>query len=346
MSWHVCGRAIDLNLGTTAKLSDYAALGKQWVSMGGKWGGDFGDPGHFEYHPGMVIENACPNPDDCASIGAPLFYGFPGLAAKSAEFRCALWTLGKRLGINPNWIAAVIYSESGFDSKVRNVYCMKNQSCAPSCCAVGLIQFMPVAARALGTTTEALYSMSDVEQLKYVEKFYQPHRARLKRPVDVYMATFLPAFVGADAEKVLGRRWDSTVLSPGLTLAQVYEANAGFDSLKRGYITVSDVGSKVDSILDAAARKAPIVVDCTGPKGVEAPVEPSLQYLPAGPLPTLRLGMSGPAVELWQGILGLRGPHLDGKFGPGTDKLTRDWQLAHGLKDDGEVGPKTWGMVY
>lgn len=346
MSWHVVGRAMDLNLGSTAKGSDYAALGKAWVAMGGKWGGDFGDPGHFEYHPGMVIESVCPNPDDCRNTLPPVFYGFPGLALKSAGFRCELWAVGKRLSVDPNWLAAVIYSESGFDSKIRNAWCLKTQACAPLCCAVGLIQFMPVAASAVGTTTTALYNMSDVEQLTYVEKFYQPHRAKLKRPVDLYMATFLPAFVGSPGTKVLGKKNDVTALSPGLTLAQVYAANEGFDPAKRGYFTVDDVGGRVNAILEAARVKPSVPVDCTSPKGLPAGPAPSapqpLSYSASGALPTLRLGMQGPAVELWQRIL-----HTiaDGKFGEGTDTLTRKWQAEHGLKPDGEVGPKTWGKA-
>lgn len=344
MSWHVQGRAFDVNLGKGAKTSDYAWLGAEWVKLGGKWGGDFADYGHFEYHPGLTIEAVCPNPDDCRNTAAPMFYGFPGLAAKSPEFRCELWKVGKRLGVDPNWLAAVIYSESGFDSKVRNAWCMKNSPSAPDGCAVGLIQFMPVGAKAVGTTTRALYEMSDVEQLAYVEKFYQPRRSKLKRPVDVYMATFLPAFVGADGEKVLGRKGDTSSLGYGLALSAMYEQNSGFDSAKRGYFTVNDVGARVDSILAAAAKKPPVTVDCTTPpKGQAAPAVPSSSYSESGPLPTLQRGQRGAAVRVWQRILGL--VEVDGLFGLNTERATKLWQKSRGLVQTGVVDEKTWEEV-
>lgn len=59
MSWHVQGRAIDI-LGLTEE--QYEELGAWWVNKGGKWGGNFPgfrDIGHFEYHPGMRIEDVC-----------------------------------------------------------------------------------------------------------------------------------------------------------------------------------------------------------------------------------------------------------------------------------------------
>lgn len=66
-SWHVLGRAVDINIpnGTTA---DYQKLGLFWEELGGHWGGNFGgfpDIGHFEWHPGLVIEEVCPVPSDC-----------------------------------------------------------------------------------------------------------------------------------------------------------------------------------------------------------------------------------------------------------------------------------------
>ncbi len=341
-SWHVCGRALDIYLGSKAKSADYKWLGAQWVSLGGKWGGDFGDPGHFEYHPGLTIERVCPNPDDCRSIEAPLFYGFPGLALKSPAFRCELWNLAVRLGVNPNWLAAVLYIESGFDSKIRNVWCMKNQACAPSCCAVGLIQFMPSTAKALGTSTTALYAMTDIEQLSFVERFYKPNASRLRRPVDVYMAVFMPAFIGSAGETVLGRKGDSKVLYGSTTLDTVYTQNAGFDSTKRGYFTVGDIGAKVESVIEAARKKEGVVVDCTGPKAVAAPTVSS-SYLESEPLPTLQRGMCGEAVRLWQRIL--RTVKVDGDFGPLTENATKAWQKARGLRQDGEVSGGVWSKA-
>ncbi len=64
VSWHVTGRAIDVTM-TQGSYADLGALAK---SLGFKWGGDFAgfpDPGHVEWHPGMTIEQICPNPLAC-----------------------------------------------------------------------------------------------------------------------------------------------------------------------------------------------------------------------------------------------------------------------------------------
>lgn len=70
-SWHVLGRALDLDLGNGATREDYEFLGKQWERMGGVWGGRFtniGDPGHFEWHPGRTISEECPQAELCSKV--------------------------------------------------------------------------------------------------------------------------------------------------------------------------------------------------------------------------------------------------------------------------------------
>lgn len=80
-------------------------------------------------------------------------------------------------------------------------------------------------------------------------------------------------------------------------------------------------------ILDPKAPPAAVVVDYSSP-----PVS----------LPVLRIGSHGEAVDLWQRLIGA--PRT-GKFDQTTKELTMAWQLRSGLKDDGVVGPKTWGAV-
>ncbi len=72
-SWHVAGRAVDLEVidaatGLSAPESLYGELGALWQRQGGVWGGTF--PGfvdyvHFEWHPGLRIEDVCPVPAAC-----------------------------------------------------------------------------------------------------------------------------------------------------------------------------------------------------------------------------------------------------------------------------------------
>ena len=76
-SWHVTGRAVDANvILPSGKRSwvqaDYEVAGRIWEDeFGGIWGGDFpgfgpgGDAGHFEFHPEHVINDVCPEPDNC-----------------------------------------------------------------------------------------------------------------------------------------------------------------------------------------------------------------------------------------------------------------------------------------
>lgn len=61
MSWHVHGRAVDID----APLKDLPHLGKYWESIGGTWGGRFNDPGHFGWHPGVKAWQLCSNPETC-----------------------------------------------------------------------------------------------------------------------------------------------------------------------------------------------------------------------------------------------------------------------------------------
>src|ERR1035437_8135711 len=61
------------------------------------------------------------------------------------------------LGINPDWLMTTMYAESRLNEKARN----------PSTRATGLIQFMPSTAVGLGTTVDALYNLTNVQQLYY-----------------------------------------------------------------------------------------------------------------------------------------------------------------------------------
>lgn len=60
-SWHTWGRAVDLRI-PGDPVEAYRLLGDEWKRWGGIWGGDFGygDYGHYEWHPGISINDACP----------------------------------------------------------------------------------------------------------------------------------------------------------------------------------------------------------------------------------------------------------------------------------------------
>lgn len=93
-----------------------------------------------------------------------------------------LEAVSTRLNINPNWLLAVMYKESRLNPQAVN----KTGG------ATGLIQFMPSTAKGLGTSTADLYNMSNVEQLKYVEKYFRPYKDKIKSYLDLYLVTFFP----------------------------------------------------------------------------------------------------------------------------------------------------------
>lgn len=151
------------------------------------------------------------------------------------------------IGTPPNCLANVIGLESGFRPDIVN----------PNGGATGLIQFMPATAKQLGTTTNALRRMSAMRQLDFVLKFYAPHRGKLSTCRDLYVATFMPAFIGEPMATVLGKKDSDELLLPGkssLTLGQVYAANAGLAVTKDGEITILDLDLMMLN-RDTAARE-------------------------------------------------------------------------------------------
>lgn len=76
--------------------------------------------------------------------------------------------------------------------------------------------------------------------------------------------------------------------------------------------------------------------------GPIAPVTPT-------PKPTIKRGSRDPdgstagPVHEWQAIVGA--VPVDGIFGSKTESLTKTWQKAHGLVNDGIVGPLTWSQA-
>lgn len=107
--------------------------------------------------------------------------------------------------------------------------------------ATGLIQFMPATARNLGTSVEALASMSPEDQLNYVYKYFRPYKGRLKTLADVYMAVLWPAAIGKPDDFVL---WDKQ------NKPTTYRQNAGLDVNKDGRITKGEAAAKVQAKLE------------------------------------------------------------------------------------------------
>ena len=97
------------------------------------------------------------------------------------SFQEKVENISKDLEINPNWLMAVMYKESGLDSTANN-----------KSWAAGLIQFMPKTLQGMKVTREEMLAMSPLVQLDYVKKFYEKNKGydSLK---DLYLEAFFPA---------------------------------------------------------------------------------------------------------------------------------------------------------
>lgn len=158
----------------------------------------------------------------------------------SPAFRLKVLDIANDLAIEADWLMACMAFESGrtFRPDIRN---------AAGSGAVGLIQFMPQTAAALGTSTERLARMSAVEQLDYVRRYFQPMAHRIRWFDDVYMAILWPAAVGKPASHVLFDRADPKY-------PKRYVQNAGLDLDKDGKITKAEACAKVRKLLDEGLR--------------------------------------------------------------------------------------------
>lgn len=166
-----------------------------------------------------------------------------GLRETPAGFRSALAEMSLGLGLDPSYVAAVMAVETGrtFSPSIQN----------PFTDAVGLIQFMPATARAMGTSVDDLKRMSAVQQLPWVARFFRPYLSRIRPdvPGDYYLAVFYPAAIGRSPDSVIYARGETG-----------YTQNPGLDRDGDGYIRVSDVTATVDGVVARARALPPLDV--------------------------------------------------------------------------------------
>lgn len=143
------------------------------------------------------------------------------------EFLKAVEAMSARLQIDPNKIMNVMAFESRLNPAAKN----------PKGSATGLIQFLDSTAEALGTTVAKLKSMSAVEQLVYVEKYF----AQFKNLADTQEALYTAVLAGrpvGDSEALLFKEG-------GKRTGRAYTANRGLDADKSGTITAGEATKKV-----------------------------------------------------------------------------------------------------
>lgn len=148
-----------------------------------------------------------------------------------AVFKDKLVRYSDMLGINPNWLMAVMEIESGCNPQAVNSVSG----------ATGLIQFMPTTAQNLGTTTAKIKQMTGEEQLDYVYKYFKPYAGKIKNLIDCYFVVFFPMAIGKS---------DNWVLQTSkLSSNKIAQQNKGYDLNKDGKITRGEVAQQITSIL-------------------------------------------------------------------------------------------------
>ena len=159
------------------------------------------------------------------------------------------------LQVQPDWIMAVMNSETGgtFNPQIVN----KQNASTPGYGgdgkqvksagvpdstndferskyrATGLIQFMPKTAMYLGTSTQELFKMSNVQQLDYVRKYFLPAKGKIKSFEDVYQYTFYPLSVGKPDNYIIGSE-------RGLDYAKKLVQQNPLDLNHDGHLTVAE----------------------------------------------------------------------------------------------------------
>lgn len=137
---------------------------------------------------------------------------------------------------DPSWLMACMAFETGetFSPSILN---------GAGSGAVGLIQFMPATARALGTTTQELAAIPAEAQLHFVEQYFKPWLGKMNSLGDVYGAILWPAMIGKPADAVIFDQSDPS--HPAR-----YLQNKGLDFNKDGLITKAEIVSRVHRELD------------------------------------------------------------------------------------------------
>ena len=154
------------------------------------------------------------------------------IKSNKEAFMAKVTTISQRLGIEPEWLMQVFVNESGMNHQAVNAVSG----------ATGLIQFMPDTAKSLGTSTTALKTMTNVQQLDYVYKYLAPYKGRIESYIDLYFTVFFPIAVGKP---------DNWVFQTSrLSASKIATQNPVFDLNRDSRLTVAEVR-------EAMLRKVP-----------------------------------------------------------------------------------------
>jgi hypothetical protein len=155
------------------------------------------------------------------------------------EFERKVRSICELLNINPNWLMMTMWFESGLNAQAVNKQPgdPEDPYTRAAIRGMGLIGFMQGTAKWLGTTTQALYKMSAIEQLDWVYKCYKGRTGNIKCFYDLYLFNFFPIAVGKP---------DDWVIQSSRTSAEIIaKQNSGLDLNKDRKVTVGEVKERV-----------------------------------------------------------------------------------------------------
>ncbi|QQS30374.1 MAG: transglycosylase SLT domain-containing protein [Sphingobacteriales bacterium] len=163
------------------------------------------------------------------------------------KFERSVKKIAKNLNVPPEWLMALMYSESKFDAAAIN----KKSG------AIGLIQWKPSEINRMDITVEQLLNLSHEDQLKLIEKYYKWVKNHSK-PIDNLTSFYLGAFY-PDA---LGEEYCYAIYRQGET---GYKHYAPLDANKDGQITVKEIDERLKRLFPTA-----YMIEQTEPESVWA----------------------------------------------------------------------------
>lgn len=155
-----------------------------------------------------------------------------------AIFEQKVREVSQKLTVPPEWLMAVMYSESRFNAAAEN---FRGSG------AVGLIQFMPATAKDMGISTQKLGKMTHEAQLEWVYQYMNMYREKYgdyQSLADFYLAILYPKARNQEACYVL-------YANP----SKAYKQNIGLDEDKDGRVTVGDIDKRMKRLYPSAYMK-------------------------------------------------------------------------------------------
>ena len=152
-----------------------------------------------------------------------------------AKFEQKVRAISQKLDVPPEWLMAVMYTESRFDAKVKN---------RRGSGAVGLIQWMPITAKEHNLSSSEIQNLSHIEQLDYVYTYLKTVQERygsFSTLTDLYLGILYPKAIGND-------HCFSLFEKPSLA----YKLNKGLDENKDGRVSISDIDKRMKRLYPTA----------------------------------------------------------------------------------------------